>query len=462
VLDGDSHEPAIDRAVLLGLSRTLMSERFDLAVTVVDIDQPFTDTGKLLEILGRVGGEQEIALRNGQLFCARIEHAPTLDLVRPDETQAVPASPGAAYALQVGGPGTLDNMAFVPCERPALGADEVEIEVEFAPLNFKDVLKVMGLISDRIMRNTYTGTGIGMEVAGRISRVGSAVTALRIGDRAYGLCPDALRSHAIMPSERAFCLPDSVTLEASTGLIALGTAYHGLVKIARLQKGETVLVHGATGGVGLAAIELAKWIGAKVIATAGSEEKRSHLRSLGLTHVTTSRDVSFADDVMAWTEGRGVDVVLNFSPGELMTKSMACLAPFGRFIEIGKMGSEQDAPLGLRPFNENLLFASVDFDRLMESRPETVRLLVTEVLGLLAAKDLEAVPITVFPAGHVDEAFRLMARSEHMGKVCIAIPDPELTLRVRPPRRIGPDATYLVTGGLGGFGLETARVTSRW
>ena len=457
VLDADTHDPAIDRAVLLGVSRTLISERFDLGVTLVDIDRPFEDTDELLQILSRVGDEQEIALRDGKLFCARIDRVPAVKAVQQEESQTLAVSPGTAYALELKNTGSLDDIAFTPCERATIGADDVEIEAEYVPLNYKDVLKAMGLMSDRIMKDTYSGSGVGMEVAGRISRVGSNVTGLAVGDRVYALCADGFRSHVIVPSHRAFQLPESVSLEASTSMVAFITAYHGLVKIARLQKGETVLVHGATGGVGLAAIELAKWIGAEVIGTAGSDEKRNHLRSLGITHVTTSRDVSFADDVMAWTEGRGVDVVLNFSPGELMTKSLACLAPFGRFIEIGKMSFEQDAPLNLRPFNENLLYASVDADRLMASRPDYIAGIISELLDLMTEKRLGSVPVTLFGASRVEDAFRLMARAKHIGKVCVAIRDPELQLRVNRPRRIRPDATYLVTGGLGGFGLETAR-----
>jgi len=205
------------------------------------------------------------------------------------------------------------------------------------------------------------------------------------------------------------------------------------------------------------AIEIAKWVGAELIATAGSAEKREHLHSLGIDRVAASRDVSFADDVMAWTKGRGVDVVLNFSPGELMLKSVACLAPFGRFVEIGKMSSEQDTPLGLRPFNENLIYASVDCDRLLASRPDYTSSLYDEVLALMARQQLGSIPVTLFPAGRVEDAFRLMARSKHIGKVAVAMRDPNLMLRTQPPRRIRPDATYLVSGGLGGFGLETAK-----
>ncbi len=457
VLDADTHGPAIDRAVLLGVSRTLISERFDLGVTLVDIDRPFEDTDELLQILSRVGEEQEIALRDGKLFCARIDRVPAVKAVQQEESQTLAVAPGAAYEVELKSTGSLDDIAFTPCERGTVGADDVEIEAEYVPLNYKDVLKAMGLMSDRITKDTYSGSGVGMEVAGRISRVGSNVTSLQVGDRVYALCTDGFRSHVIVPSDRAFELPDSVSLEECTSMVAFITAYHGLVKIARMQRGETVLVHGATGGVGLAAIELAKWIGAEVIGTAGSDEKRNHLRSMGITHVATSRDVSFADDVMAWTEGRGVDVVLNFSPGELMTKSLACLAPFGRFIEIGKMSFEQDAPLNLRPFNENLLYASVDADRLIASRPDYIAGIISELLDLMTEKRLGSVPVTLFGASRIEDAFRLMARAKHIGKVCVAIRDPELQLRVNPPRRIRPNATYLVTGGLGGFGLETAK-----
>jgi acyl transferase domain-containing protein/threonine dehydrogenase-like Zn-dependent dehydrogenase/acyl carrier protein len=457
ILDADTHDPAIDRAVLLGVSRTLISERFDLGVTIVDIDQQFEDTDQLLQLLTVVGDEQEIALRDGQLFCARVDRLPAADPAQPKGTQTRPVLAGSSFALELNGTGTLDDIAFTPSERGVLGDDEVEIEAEYVPLNYKDLLKTMGLMSQRITRDTYSGSDIGMEVAGRISRVGRNVTSFAVGTRVYGLCTDGFRSHAIVPAHRAFALPDGVSLEDSTGMVAFVTAFHGLVKIARLQQGETVLVHGATGGVGLAAIELAKWIGAEVIATAGSDEKRTYLHSRGITRVSNSRDVSFADDVMAWTDGRGVDVVLNFSPGELMMKSLGCLAPFGRFIEIGKMSSEQDAPLNLRPFNENLIYASVDADRLVASRPEYIAGLITEMLELMTDKHLGAVPITLFGASRVEDAFRLMARAKHIGKVCVAMRDPDLRLRVNPPRPIRPDATYLVTGGLGGFGLETAK-----
>ena len=454
-IESDTHAPAVDRAVLLGVARTLMSERPDLAVTLVDLDVEHT-AADVIDVLRRVGDEQEIVVRAGELWCARLDRAAPGEAT-PRERELMPFSADTAFTFELASAGSLDTVGFVHCERGDLADDEVEIEVEYVPLNFKDVLKALGLISLQTSRGTYTERDIGMEVSGRIARVGASVPELHVGDRVYAFYPDALRSHATVPWQRVAPLPGSVSLEQSVGLFAMLTAYYSLVKVARLDRGETVLVHGATGGVGMAAIDVARWCGAEVIATAGSDEKRNHLRALGIDRVADSRDVSFADDVMEWTSGRGVDVVLNFSPGEQMLKGVSSLAPFGRFIEIGKASFDQDAPLGLRPFNENLTYASVDMDRLAASRLDVIAALYREILELMEQGALGSVPVTVFPASRVGEAFRLMARSRHMGKVAVAMRDRELMIRTEPVPPIRSDASYLVTGGLGGFGLETAK-----
>lgn len=459
-VEGDSHPPAVQLAPLLGVARTIMSERPDLAVTLVDFDTPPVDADALFDVLGRVGGEQEIAVRDGELLCARLDRALSLAPQR-DEPMTVPVGPEMSYEVTVGEIGALASIGFVECDRPAVADTEVEVEVEFAPLNFKDILKALGLISLQTSQGTYTEDKIGMEVSGRISRVGRLVTNVEVGDRVYAFFPNALRSHLVVPNHRLAKLPASVSLEQSSGLFASITAYYSLVTIGQLQRGETVLIHGATGGVGMAAIDVANWVGAEVIATAGSEEKREHLRSLGISRVTESRNVSFYDDVMSWTNGRGVDVVLNYSPGELMRKGVACLAPFGRFIEIGKLSFDRDEALGLRPFNENLVYASIDMDRLTVSRPETIAGLYAEVLALIDRGELRKIPVTVFPASRIGDAFRLMGRSRHIGKVAVAVRDPELQLQVKPEPPVCPGATYLVTGGLGGFGLETAKEIAR-
>ena len=444
--------PALARAPLLGLARTAMSERPDLRVSLVDLDAA-PSIAALKLVVARLGREQEVALRDGDVLALRL--AP--GALAPDAPARMPAAAAPAYALIGGESASLDALDFAACARPAPGPGEVEIAVEVASLGFKDVMKVLGLISERVRADTYFGASVGMEGAGRISAVGPGVEGLALGERVYGVAPAFLRSHVVLPAGRVVKLPEDMSFEEGSNLIVFLTVYYGLVKIARLQRGETVLIHGATGGVGLAAIEVARGCGAAVIATAGTEEKRDHLRRLGIERVSHSRDLCFADDVRAWTGGRGVDVVLNFTPGEGMLKSLECLAPFGRFIELGKMSFDQDAALGLRPFNDNLLYAAVDFDRILAQKPEEVRAMYLEVMQRFAAGDLRPLPSTCFAASAVGDAFRHMARGRHIGKVCVALRDPELTVPAPARPVVDADATYLVTGGLGGFGLEVAR-----
>ncbi|WP_394849275.1 SDR family NAD(P)-dependent oxidoreductase [Pendulispora brunnea] len=447
--------PDVSLAPLLGLARTAMTERPDLHLTLVDLESVPSDPLALTAWLRTFGEEQEIALREGETYAARVQRCPAP--VAPPPERHAPAE-GSGYAIALGEPGRIDSLGFVAHGRRAPGPGEVEIEVEVSALGFKDVMKALDLLSDRIKENTYFGDAMGMEGSGRIVRVGPGIEDLAPGDRVYGVAPHFLDSHVVLAENRVVKLPDTVGFEEGSSLMPLMTVYHGLVDIARIRPGERVLVHSATGGVGLSAIEVARFFGAEVIATAGTPEKRQYLRERGIVHVSPSRDMGFADDVRAITGGRGVDVVLNFTPGETMVKSLACLAPFGRFIELGKMSFDQDAALQLRPFNENLLYAAVDFDRIFEAKPEMVRVLARTVLDHIAKGDFRSPPCTSFPASRVHDAFHTMARSKHIGRICVRPKDPEL--RVAPaPRssRFSEGASYLVTGGLGGFGLEVAR-----
>ncbi|WP_163865693.1 type I polyketide synthase [Myxococcus eversor] len=451
--------PSLEHAPLLGLARTVMTERPDLRFTWVDLDAAPTSVEALLVRLRGLGEEQEVAEREGLFHASRLVRG-TLTSAQSlaEGPPLMPVPEGMGYELVLGEEGRLDTLGFVPRARHAPGVGEVEIEVETTALGFKDIMKALGLLSARVKQNTYIGDAIGMEGAGRISAVGAGVTDFAVGDRVYGVAPGFVASHVVLPAGHVVKLPAHLTFEEGANLIVFMTVYHALVRVARLRRGERILIHGATGGIGLAAIEVARWCGADIIATAGSDEKRQYLREHGLTHVSSSRDVSFADDVHAWTGGRGVDVVLNFMPGEVMTRSLGCLAPFGRFIELGKASFEQDELLRLRPFNENLMYAAVDFDRLLDCRPEEVRELYQEVLQRFEEGSFHPLPSRSWPASQVEEAFRTMARGKHIGKVCISLKDP--ALRVLPParhERLFADGTYLVTGGLGGFGLEVAR-----
>src|SRR5262249_27649416 len=225
------------------------------------------------------------------------------------------------------------------------------------------------------------------------------------------------------PAFAVGALPDGMSAEAASTIpVAFLTAYYGLVHLGRLGQGQTVLIHGGAGAVGLAAIQIARHLGATVIATAGSEEKRAFLRSYGGDLVCNSRTLSFADEVAEFTAGKGIDVVLNSLAGEAMVRSVDCLRPFGRFVELGKRDFYANTHLGLRPLRRNLSYFAVDIDQLIVEHKELARRLFEQIMRLFAEGELVALPHRVFEGGRADEAFRLMQRSGHIGKIVVRPP----------------------------------------
>ena len=239
------------------------------------------------------------------------------------------------------------------------------------------------------------------------------------------------------------------------------TAWHALNKSARVRAGEWILVHAGAGGVGMAAIQIAHHLGAKVIASAGSPAKRALLKTLGVEEVIDSRRGDFAEQVMELTDRRGVDVVLNALASEAIPMGLSCLAEYGRFIEIGKRDIYQNSRLPLWALRRNASFHVVAMDAVFAGDEALTRELMAEITGLLEQRALTPLPYRTFPASRVDAAFRLMAAGKHTGKVVIAFADPFVVRRGEAPRPefdVDSQATYLITGGLGGFG----KVLSNW
>jgi NADPH:quinone reductase-like Zn-dependent oxidoreductase/acyl carrier protein len=300
---------------------------------------------------------------------------------------------------------------------------------------------------------------MGLEFSGEIIAVGENVDRLRPGDAVFGFGRTAFSSHLVAP---AFCLfrkPPSMSFaEAATLPVAAVTVYYSLHHLARLAKGERVLIHGAAGGVGLAAVQYARSVGAEIFASAGTPEKRALLRRLGVQHIVDSRTLAFADDIRAITGGEGIDVVLNSLAGEAIHKGISILRPYGRFVELGKRDFYANSKLGLSPFRHNIQFFGVDVDTLLVDRPVLARELFEELAPLLAGGVFLPLPHRVYPIARAGEAFRSMQQSRHIGKIVIATTgaDGSAPAAARTPLHLSPDATYLVTGGRGGFGLATA------
>lgn len=370
--------------------------------------------------------------------------------------QAAPAGKSSALTNRPG----LErgHLAWIADERPDPREGEIEIAVAATGLNFRDVMWNLHLLPEEALEDGYAGPGFGMECTGTVTRVGPGVEHLVPGDRVVAFAPRAFRGHVVVPVFAASPLPGELDLEAACAIpVAFLTAYYSLVHLGQLGPGETVLIHGGAGAVGLAAIQIARQRGARVIASAGSEEKRAFLRKYGVDFVCNSRTLAFADEIQAYTGGKGVDVVLNSLAGEAMARSMACVRPFGRFIELGKRDFYANTQLGLRPLRRNLSYFGVDVDQLIGGHKELVQRLFGELLQLFAAGDLTPIPYRVFPADQVDDAFRLMQRAGHIGKIVVTATD-----RISDTGRAGgafpvaADGQHIVIGGTGGFGLATA------
>lgn len=340
------------------------------------------------------------------------------------------------------------------------GPGQVTIEVAFAGLNFKDLLKVAGLMSADALRGSHTGDTLGMECSGTIVAVGAGVTHLRPGDEVFAHSRDLFASRVNVDAIRVVRKPAAVSLAQAAALLPSVTAHQALVRLAGVKAGDRVLIHSAAGGVGLAATRIAVWLGAEVYATAGTQERREFLRAQGVRAVSDSRSTTFADDIRRWTDGRGVDVVVNSLAGEMLRKSVGLLSPFGRFVELGKADIAAERHLNLGLFDRALSFHAFDYDQMMRLQPARVLDCMREVAGLYDAGAVEPPLVTEMAAAEVGEAFRAMSQCSYIGKIVVrmaqeAVSVPASSLSDSPVRG---DATYVITGGLGGLGRTVARM----
>ncbi|MHB8885460.1 MAG: type I polyketide synthase [Methylovirgula sp.] len=447
---GDKQDPIASG--VWAFSRTLANEHPGLTVRRVDLmqDLPAQQIGERLRDLV-VSGTDETEIILGPDGTRVVRFAP---VVR-DRLSKLPEN--AALHLQRGN-ANIDGLHWAVTARRPPGAGELEIAVTATGLNFRDVMLNLGLLPEEILENGFAAASLGLECVGHVIRVGADLKEFQPGDRVVAFAKGAFATHVTVPSRIVAPLPDGLTPEAAATIpVAFLTAYYALVQCARLKRGEWVLIHGGAGGVGLAAVQIAQWRGAHIIATAGTPEKQALLRALGVSHVFDSRSSAFVDGVRDVT-GEGVAVVLNSLSGEAMERSITLLRPFGRFIELGKRDYVANTHIGLRPFKGNLSYFGVDLDQLLVHDPLAAKKLFRAVLARFGDGTFSPLPYRSFEANEITDAFRLMQHAGHIGKIIIRSPKPE-DVTVAPPAdfHIAAERTHLVTGGLGGFGLETAR-----
>ncbi len=448
----DQEPVNVRQAPIIGEFRVFLSEHPHFACHATDLPHSPTpsDLDRLWAELVEAAPEREVALRGGGRYLPRITRGlPAVD-------QPLPV--GTPLRLESRERGTLDSLRFTPCAAPVPGPGEVLIEVAAAGMNFRDVLKALALYP----AESPDARMFGDEVGGVIKAVGANVTHVAPGDRVFGIAAFGLSTLALARGGDVRALPAGISFEeAATIPVVFMTAWHSIQNVARMRKGESILVHAGAGGVGMAAIQLAQHLGLKVIASAGSPAKRALLRTLGVDHVIDSRKGDFADEVLRITNRRGVDVVLNALAGEAIPMGLACLAEFGRFIEIGKRDIYQNSRIPLWPMRHNASFHVVAMDAVFNGDEELTRNLLAEITEMIEAKAIRPLPFRSFPACRVDAAFRLMAQGKHVGKIVVAFAAPFLPRRgkpITPGFVVDPAGSYLVTGAFGGFG----RVIANW
>ncbi|MGW5441845.1 SDR family NAD(P)-dependent oxidoreductase [Streptomyces asiaticus] len=457
VTPGDPADPG--QSALRGLLRVLALEHPELRATFVDTDPAAPDrlADTLAAELLADGPEDEIALRDGARYTAELDHAPLTDTERTTAAARTVRCGTDGFRLRAGRLGDLGSLELTTHPRRPPGPGEVELRVLAAGLNFRDVLTAMGLLpGDEDIRYR-----LGFECAGEVSAVGPGVDHLRAGDRvvAADVHGGAFGSFTVVPADHTAPLPEGLDPHTAAGLpIAFLTAWYALRHIGRVSAGERVLIHSATGGTGLAAIAVARLLGAEVLATAGSAEKRRFLRGMGIARVMDSRSLDFRDEVMEATGGEGVDVVLNSLSGAAIRAGLECLRPFGRFVELGVRDILSDAPLGLSPLRHNITFSTVDLRELQLDRPREYAAMLRDVLTAIGEGRLRPLRCTTYPLAEVTDAFRQMAGARHIGKLVLTIPQEGQADAVLPdgPLTVRDGGTYIVTGGLRGLGLATA------
>lgn len=468
--------------MISGLLRTVRWERDLEAANLVNLavrQQQQISAEALVDVIAKIFKHQfvdaiegntnaEYLFQDGMVYTSRlVESNAGNDFLASKFAKQTPqmipfGQSGRPIKLSTSAPGLLNKLEWVTdtVYYEPLGDTQVEIDIRAVGLNFRDLMIAMG---------EHMAYSLGNEAAGVITRVGAAVDKFKRGDRVVYLCglesTGCFHTFGRVDQNVVVKIPDDLSYEIAAGLPCVyATVIYGLQDAARLSKGETILIHAAAGGVGQAAIHYSKMVGAEIYATVSTPEKRKLLMTeygIPEDHIFSSRDLSFAKGIMRCTKGKGVDVILNSLSGEALRQSWECLAPFGRFVEIGKKDAQAHGKVELTPFLRNVTMTSVELPTMMRHRPELIARLTEDTVRLYSeGKIKEAKPTTIMNYSQVEEGLRLLQSGKGMGKM-IFVPGKDdmipVVPEVLPPYQFQEDASYVMAGGLGGLGRSIAR-----
>ncbi|MFR9750952.1 type I polyketide synthase [Nocardia sp. 004] len=453
--------PNPSQAALAGARRVLLTEQPELRWRLIDLDGRVTDTDLTMELM--IPGAytydhtDEVFLHDSARWTTVVSRTLQDRLDAIDEPVPL-TDPGTNFRLELPKTKTLSRLSWRQCDRRDPGPGEVEVRMTAIGLCYKDSMKVMGVLGERELGDTYYGLDLGMEGIGTIARIGAGVTGFEVGDPVSVSCRDMIRRYNTLSADRTF----PVTADFEPGWVSSSTSFlsavYALEDLARLQPGETVLVHGAAGGVGSATVQVAKQRGARVIGTASTDERRAYVLEQGADYAVNSRSLDFVDEVLAFTEGRGADVIVNSAPEEILVQNFKAVAEFGRIVEIGKADAYFGGTLELRHFAKNVAYFSLDLDRMLKQRFESFIEKAIETFNRFGDGTYRPLPYQLYGTADVAHAFEEVARSSRIGRVVLDMTEQTPLIRPQLPEvTIEPTARYLITGGFGGFGLAVGR-----
>ena len=458
-IGGTPETVQLSQAGLRGVNRVIINEFPVFNSTMVDFNETPVSEEEINAFIEEIlagDKEDEIAFRGRKRYINRLERIST-DNIAQSALRTLSAE-DFPYSVTIDDYGVLDHLVVRETARREPDDDEVEVNIRASALNFRDIMLSMGLLSKDAISGGLFGKTMGLECAGIITAIGKDVQNLKVGDEVMATAPSCLGKYAYPKAFHVVPKPEEISFQdAATLPVVYVTAYYSLVSLCRIRKGEKILIHAAAGGVGIAAIHIARAAGAEIYATVGSPEKKAYIENIGVLpdHILNSRTLEFADQIMELTGGAGVDIVLNSLSGEAIYKSIRCLAPYGRFVEIGKTDIYRNSKLGLQPFGNNLSYFGVDVDRLFKQKEQFSGELFQEAIDYFVENKFPVHPSVVFPISEIRDAFQFMAGARHIGKIIIGM-DGEV--QVTPPREIQfkEKASYMITGGCSGFGLAVA------
>ncbi|KAI1365810.1 putative polyketide synthase [Xylaria arbuscula] len=478
---GEVSEPS--NALVHGLFRVIRKEEPQTRLTTLDVESalgPSTPSAiqqVLQKLDSGVGVETEYAERGGVIYLQRVRPDATInDFKAADsgkgfkpEVRALDRNLAQVRLLaeKVGSLRSLTWCEIAPID-VSVAPGMVEIEIMAIGVNFKDVVTTMGIVPE----NEHM---IGCECAGFIKRIAPGLqTCLKVGDRVVAMRSGTYANQIQCPHERVHVIPDSMSFKnAATIPLAFLTAIYSLYHLGNLKEGQSVLIHSATGGVGIAAIQLAQYKKCDIFVTVGTESKRAFLSNrFGIpeNRIFSSRSTDFAGAIRRETGGRGVDIIMNSLVGELLDESWRLIADGGIMIEIGKKDIVDRNSLAMEPFDRNCSFRAVDLSYVKEISDKLIGKLLAEIFGLVKGGHIGPIfPVTTYRFDQVVEALTYMSRSQHIGKIVVSREEGEsVRLNVKPaiPKlKLDSKAVYIIVGGLkglcGSLAVHMARHSAR-